>query len=108
MIYSSLVPVNRKIVALSKLALPLTLHYTTELLQALALAATVQFNGSNSIHVLEITDIKIKRRTSFHLKKYGELRTFCKSKSPLFGSGGKSNPGYEVWKPSSNCKQIIV
>jgi len=42
------------------------------------------------------------------LKKYGESRTFCKSKSPLFGNGGKANPGYVVWKPSSNCQQITT
>lgn len=42
------------------------------------------------------------------LKKYGESRTFCKSKSPRFGNGGKVKRGYVLWKPSSNCQQIKV
>jgi hypothetical protein len=36
------------------------------------------------------------------LKKYGDLRTFCKSKLPLSGRGGNCNVGYDVWKSSSN------
>lgn len=36
------------------------------------------------------------------LKKYGDSRTSCKSKSPLSGSGGNVNSGYDIWKLSSN------
>ncbi|CAL8172573.1 unnamed protein product [Prunus armeniaca] len=37
------------------------------------------------------------------LKKYGDSRTCCKSKSPLSGSGGKVNAGYET----SNILQYV-
>ena len=39
------------------------------------------------------------------LKKYGDSRTFCKSKSPLSGRGGNISSGYDVWKLSSNWRQ---
>jgi hypothetical protein len=39
------------------------------------------------------------------LKKYGDSRTFRKSKSPLSGRGGNISVGYDVWKLSSNCGQ---
>lgn len=39
----------------------------------------------------------------YQLKKYGDSRTFRKSKSPLSGRGGNTNDGCDVWKLSSNC-----
>lgn len=37
------------------------------------------------------------------LKKYCDLSTSFKSKSPLFGTGGNTRLGYDSWKLWSNC-----
>lgn len=41
------------------------------------------------------------------LKKYGDSKTWLRSKSPLSGSGGNVNVGKDVSKPSSNCKMFL-
>ncbi|KAI5320685.1 hypothetical protein L3X38_040393 [Prunus dulcis] len=44
-------------------------------------------------------------KSSSQSKSYGDSRTYCKSKSPLSGSGGKVNAGYDAWKLSSNGEE---
>lgn len=50
---------------------------------------------------LRATPSPMKReilRVDDQLKKYGDSRTFSRSKSPLSGSGGKVRVGCDVWK----------